>query len=151
MSSAGATIRAVHPAEPRLFSILHGAPHIHLSNLRLLGTLRSEGAHLAVTNCRMEPIPVYGQGGLTSSPQRALFVFGGRVALLQTVLTGHSAGAIEVIAAHLTVIECAVQSCQAQTGAAMIASHGAEVDVTLSLFADNLAHSSGGALQAPLF
>ena len=142
-STSGATIGAIDPAEPRLFTISHGAPHIHLQHLRLLGTLRIAGGHLTATNCTIEAI------GQDAASERALSILGGRVTLLQTTLWFHSSGAIEVFAANLTLIECTISSCTAETGGAMLVGNGADVDVARSLFADNSARSSGGAVQVP--
>jgi hypothetical protein len=82
------------------------------------------------------------------SLERALSIIGGRVELQQTVLLGHLAGAVEVVDAHLALIECAVHNSRAEFGGAIFVGHGAEVDVALSIFADNSAVSSRGALQA---
>eukprot|EP00966_Prymnesium_polylepis_P337268 7391969-Prymnesium_polylepis.2 len=147
-SSSAATLRAAHPAQPRLVTILHGAP---LANLRLLGTLRVEEGGLTVTNCSIEAITDNGQGGTVPSSERALSIIGGHVALQQTILTGHSAGAINVRKALLSLIACKIRSCKAEYGGAILVGHGAHVDILLSLFADNSAVLSGGALQAAKF
>ena len=147
-SPSGATVRAVDPAEPRLLTVSHGAPSIHLFNLRLLGTLRIEGGHLTATNCSIEAIHHDAQGGVAASSERAISIVGGHAALLQTILLGHLAGAIKVVAAHLTLVHCEIRDSRAESGSAILVGHSAEVDVALSLFADNSARLTGGALQA---
>lgn len=147
--SSGATIYASDAAQPRLVTVSPGAPHVHLSNLRLRGTLSVQEARLTIVDCRIEAILEGEQGATSTSAERGLSVRGGHVVLLRSVLHGHSAGAIYVAAAHLLLIACAIRSSRAQTGGAMLVVNGAEVIVALSHFAENRALESGGALQVP--
>eukprot|EP00966_Prymnesium_polylepis_P099584 2306241-Prymnesium_polylepis.2 len=142
IGSSGATIQAMHADQPHLFTISQGAPPVYISNLRLRGTLRMRGGSLIIMDCSIEAIT----GGALSS-ERALSILGGSVVLLQSALHGHLGGAIEVVAAHPSLITCSVRDSQAESGGAMLVGNDAVADVELAHFV-NSARSSGGALQA---
>eukprot|EP00966_Prymnesium_polylepis_P182093 4218141-Prymnesium_polylepis.2 len=78
---------------------------------------------------------------------RALTITGGRVILARTVLFGHSAGAIGVVEATLILIETTIRDCRARTGGAVLVGRDSTVRGTKTLFTDNSADVSGGALQ----
>ena len=145
--SLSTTIRTNGIGQSRLVTVAHGAPHIHISNLRLLGTVRVEEGHLTITDCSIEAIPGAEHRLSEPSSERAIAIVGGCVALLQTALHGHLGGAVEVAAADLKLVGCTTSSSTAPTGGAMLVGHGARVVVELSHFADNSALVSGGALQ----
>eukprot|EP00966_Prymnesium_polylepis_P127646 2951876-Prymnesium_polylepis.1 len=85
--------------------------------------------------------------GADGQVQRAVLIVGGRAILTRTVLLGLSNGAIGVRAAHLTLIECVIRDCRAQSGGAILISAGSAVVVVLSNLTNNSATVSGGALQ----
>ena len=143
VGSSDATVRAIDVRQPRLITISHGAPRVYITNLRLQGTVRIVDGHITITDCIIAAIP--GEDMLVS--ERALSVLGGDVELRQSMLLGHSAGAIEAVAARLTIIESAVRSSRAHTGGALLVDGGAHVDILHSNFTDNSARVSGGAMQ----
>ena len=128
-----------------LVLLAHGAPPVHFSNMRLVGRLKVEDSKLWLTRCSIEPVQ-----GSTSVTERALSITGGRVKLVQSVLSGHPAGAIGVDSAHLILVECVVRDSRARTGGAIrISGSSSLLESVLSNFTNNTAFESGGALQVP--
>ena len=66
---------------------------------------------------------------------------------MHTNLTCHAAGALGVHAAYLSVIECLVQANRAASGAAILVTSSATVEISGSNLTENVAEVSGGAIQ----
>ena len=153
VGEAGAMLRHAHPEQPLLITVRHGAPRVHMINMRLLGGLRVEGSALRLSECSVEAAAARSSDGeahrrLAAPPvERALAIVGGSALLARTTLSGHAAGAILVKAASLTLVESAVRNCRAPTGAAMLVQHGANVTAVRSNLTDNRAEDGGGAIQ----
>ena len=135
----------------QLLTVGHGAPRVHISKVRFLGRLRAEGGNLTLLSCSFEePRVEVGSSLLTGQPQveRALSISsGGHATLVQTVLRGHSAGALVVHAATLSLIDCIIRDSHALSGGAVLVSGGSNLTVIQSRFIGNSATESGGALQ----
>ena len=152
---SGATIRPTVPLQP-LLTVRTGAPHVHISNVRLFGGLEVEGGDLELVGCSIEPDDsANGHAGATgrrlkpSPGERALSIDGGRVSLMRVVLTGHAAGAVSAqAAARLTMVESTTQGNRAQRGGAIRVSQGSFAWLERCNLTDNVADESGGALQA---
>ena len=147
-----AAMHSANALEPLLITVSHGAPRIHVINLRLMGRLRVEGGELQLSDCIIEPSSTAGEPdsqGHTSATadQRALSITGGHVVLLRTLLAGHAAGAVEVASARLTLIGSAIRQCRAHHGGAMLVHGSSDVVVERSNITDNVATVRGGALQ----
>ena len=144
--SSGSTIQAANITDPRLFTISRGAPRVHISNLRLLGTLSVHDAHLNIADCIIEAIP--GQEHTSDSAQeRALSVVGGDVTVTNTLVMGHPAGALSVEAAALNLRGCTLRDCSAPLGGAILVRGGAIVTASGSKLIGNRATVRGGAIQ----
>jgi hypothetical protein len=96
----GTTLRSVLASQPILATFSHGAPLVHLTDFHLIGSLRVQGGKLHLLRCSI----VWSAASTsrqpnTPAPVRGLSVVGGEVMLVDTVLRGHTAGAIEVDAA----------------------------------------------------
>ena len=147
-------IRPVDSSQP-LLTLRAGAPHVHISNVRLLGGLKVEGGDLELTDCSIEPNDRADQQGggtdrrLTSAAaERPLSIDGGSVTLTRAVLTGHAAGAImSAQAARLIIVASSLQGNHAQFGGAIRVSQGSIARLERCNLFDNTADESGGALQ----
>eukprot|EP00966_Prymnesium_polylepis_P123316 2851238-Prymnesium_polylepis.3 len=83
-----------------------------------------------------------------STEGRAVSILGGTVQFTQTVLRGHSAGAIGVEGGSLTLVECGILNNRARFGGGLYVNGlGTKVKIVGSNFSSNTAHESGGALQ----
>eukprot|EP00966_Prymnesium_polylepis_P259289 5988884-Prymnesium_polylepis.1 len=138
-------------AQPLLVTVMHGAPRVHISSVRLLGRLSVEGGDLTLTDCRMEAMGHRlddAENNVLGDilPGRALSIRGGHAALVRSVLRGHPSGAIGVHEASLILIESIVERSRAQLGGAILIDK-ANVTIAGSLLAENAADVSGGALQ----
>ena len=154
--ATGVVIRAAIVDEPVLFGVSRLAPPVHLSKLRLLGTLRVDGGTLRLTDCSIEvaaaigPEAIAGGGSRrlsASSAGRALSITGGHVGLTRTEFSGHPAGAISVMGgnASIMLIECVVRNCSASSGGALLIAQGSTATLLRSNLTDNHANT-GGAL-----
>ena len=148
-----ATIRPVESHQP-LFTLRTGAPHVHISNVRLLGGLRVEGGDLDLTDCIIEPensaSQQKGAAGRRLNPsagERPLSIDGGHVVLTRVVLRGHASGAISARSARLTLLESTVQGSRALFGGAIRVIQGSLTRLERCILIDNVADESGGALQ----
>ena len=147
----GATIRSVLEGQP-LFMLKPGAPHVHISKVRLLGQLNIQGGELDLADCLIESEgqEARSSGGRalnTQDGEPLLSISDGHVILTRVVLQGHMSGAISVLAATLTLTECNIRGNHAPRAGAMHVSQGAMVRVELSNFTDNAADGNGGALM----
>ena len=137
-------------ASHALITILNGAPPIHIASLRLVGHVRVEGGELRLTDCSIEEANEQEGSGRQLSVRavsRALTITGGHVLLMRAMLRGHTAGAIEVANALLTLIECVIENNRAPVGGAMLVGSGAIATVVHSNLTGNRASESGGAIQ----
>jgi hypothetical protein len=144
-------ILPISAGQPLLITFEGGAPRVHISNVRIAGQLRVDGADLLLMDCTIEDVSGRqasdtGQVG-SSNGERALSVRGGQASLTRTLLTGHPEGAILADAAQLILVDCIIQSCRALTGGAVLMRGGAIMRAERSRFADNSASVSGAALQ----
>eukprot|EP00966_Prymnesium_polylepis_P257106 5939434-Prymnesium_polylepis.1 len=150
VGSAGATI---HPAlSPLLMTLLHGAPRVHMFNLRLVGRLKVEGAELTLMDCSIEDPTGQSAGGgrrhLAGTPvERGLSITHSVVVLVRIVLFGHTSGAIEVHGASLAMIDCTVSGSRAPSGGALMIGSNAMVLLELCKLNGNRADLSGGAIN----
>ena len=121
---------------------------MHISSVRLLGQLKVEGSELRLFDCTIENAP-QAKSQLVGLPMaRALDIRASRVVLTKTTIHGHSSGAINLdAAASLVLIGCALRANQAETGAALLIAGGSSMMAQQSLFSNNSATRSGGALQ----
>jgi predicted outer membrane repeat protein len=103
------------------------------------------GGILRLTSCTIE----VSSPPTSTEAGRALTLSGGHTMLSQTVLSAHSAGAIHVLhSASLTLIECTVEDCRAQTGGAVLVDGPrSKVVIANSSLINNSATVSGGAIQ----
>lgn len=145
----GSTLRPALAAPPLLATFASGAPPVHIHRVRLLGRLDVKGGKLSLFECSIEP-PTgseHTSSAVPSAADRALSITGGSVRLMRTALSGHLAGALQVDAATLNLIECSLRDNHAQTGGAMLVRGDSHVRVERSNFTNNSASLSGGALQ----
>ena len=121
---------------------------MHLSDLRLVGHLRVEGGELTLTGVSHEADSQHATRRKlgSSTSERALLILGGHVILMDTLMRGHAAGAIEVDGASLTLIRTIIQNCRAPHGGAMLVRGNASVIAIQAEFIGNVA-DTGGALQ----
>eukprot|EP00966_Prymnesium_polylepis_P104399 2417902-Prymnesium_polylepis.1 len=135
--------------QPLLVSLVDGAPRVHISNVRLVGLVRVAGSELRLTACAFEAAASGPQqkGLSTSLEASGLTISGGHAVLTQVALNGFTYGAISVHTARLTLVQCTIQACHAPSGGAMLVSGGAIVRIERSIFANNSATVSGGAIQ----
>ena len=150
-SGSGATIRPAVASQP-LLTLMMGAPHVHISNVRVVGVVMVKGGDLELTDCRIEPQESanqqeVAQGRRLSTEVRPLSIDGGDVRLLRVVLTGHAAGALSARTARLIIIESSIHWNRAQTGGAIRVGQGSIVRLECSNLTNNVADTSGGALQ----
>jgi predicted outer membrane repeat protein len=140
---SGAVIRPALATQPLLVTLFQGAPPVHISNLRLVGRLQIHGGKLNLDNCRID------EASGSSAPARALIISDGEVLLMRTMLSGHSAGAIEVTGGKLDLLTCYIFDNHATVGGAILVS-GETTNVTVSRnsrLENNSAAVSGGAIQ----
>eukprot|EP00966_Prymnesium_polylepis_P316482 7312820-Prymnesium_polylepis.1 len=153
VGEGGATLRPALAEQPLLITLRHGAPRLHIVNVRLLGGLRVEGSELRLSECSLEVATASSSNGgaqrrlAAPAVERALAIVGGSALLARTTLSGHAAGAILVNAASVTLVECTVRNCHALTGAAILVQQGANVTAVRSNLTDNQADAGGGAIQ----
>ena len=152
IGQSGTSVYPEFSAQPLLIKVVHGAPPVHIYSVRLLGQLEVRGGELKLNDCVIEPAaPTNASRAATqdhnSGGRRALLIFQGDVILTRTIFRAHKAGALEVNAANVVLIECTLQDCGAQTGGALRVRGNANMIIVQSTFADNTAAVSGGALQ----
>eukprot|EP00966_Prymnesium_polylepis_P057595 1333454-Prymnesium_polylepis.1 len=122
----GVVIQSALDALPVLIRVAHGGPTIHITTVHLLGNVKVEGGELRLHDCTIEAIAAASGAGSSQSThsgwasQRALSATGGRVHLAQTMLKNCSAGAIEVVAAWLTLDGCTLMHNRAEQGGAIL-------------------------------
>jgi hypothetical protein len=152
VGESGATISPALAQKPTIVLAM-GAPRMHVANVLVLGGLHVTGSELQLTNCTIVSLrPAIDLDDVsTLSVQRALSIVGGHAVLTRVVLSGHSAGAISVNAATLTLIECTLRENWAQVGGAMLVIGGANVTAERSVFVQNSASVSGGAIQVQCY
>eukprot|EP00966_Prymnesium_polylepis_P003840 87402-Prymnesium_polylepis.2 len=138
------TLLPMRASEPLLVRLASGSPRVHFWNVRLLGGLRVEDGELDLVNCVVD-----GPSGTRSTGinGRAVVVVGGYANIRRTVLRNHSAGAISVDGATLSLVDCTIQVSLADVGGALHISGGATAAVERSRFVGNRALISGGAVH----
>jgi hypothetical protein len=134
-----------------LLTLKTGAPHTHISNVRLLGRLEVKGGELELVNCSIDfddwQESAVGRSLSSSARARPISIDGGHVSLIYVMLSNHTSGAIHVRTASLVLVESSVQGNRAPTGGATHASEGSVVWLHRSYLTENVADTTGGALQ----
>eukprot|EP00966_Prymnesium_polylepis_P138929 3210336-Prymnesium_polylepis.3 len=147
---AGATMRlAPTVLHTLLMKFNRGAPLVHITSVQLLGRLVNLNADLELTNCTIESPHMANHEEAThgSTTESLLSVVGGTTVLEQSVLRGLHVGAVSAECATLTLIECTIRDSQAPRGGELLVSGNSEVTIVATIFINNTAEVSGGALQ----
>eukprot|EP00966_Prymnesium_polylepis_P044842 1038649-Prymnesium_polylepis.1 len=139
---SGTAIRPALAAQPILVTVSRRDLHVHISGMKLFGHVRVSGGQLSLSDCSIDG------AGVQPTMGRALLISGGSAFLERTVLSDHSAGAVEANGAALIMIDSTIRDSHAQTGGAILADGGAHITIVNSNLTRNSASmSSGGALQ----
>lgn len=120
-----------------LFTIVQGAPPVHMHGLHIAGPIAMQGGVLYVSNCTLAQRPL--------ATSRVLQIGDGVVYAEDTRFEDNPAGAVAVTSGNLTLVNAIFARNAAHAGAAMHVS-GGYVQVKGSVFEANNASVSGGAL-----
>ena len=126
---------------PTLFTLLSGAPPIHLRDLRIASPIAVDAGQLNVLRCTFVP----GSGAAQQAAARALSQTGGGVAIEHATFANLTAGAIALTHGGLSVSDSLFLGNAADDGGA-VSVHGGQAVLTRCRLASNSAISRGGAL-----
>ena len=143
---AGTTLRPSVDAQP-LITLKRGAPHVHVSNVYLLGVITVEGGELTLDGCHFDGDSVSGRRlQALAAAGRALLVSGGIVRVFGGSFSNLKGGAIGVTGGELDLHGTTLEDNRATAGGALLVT-GGTVRVARALFRGNVGVASGGALQ----
>ena len=154
IGAEGAVIRASDASSPML-ELHEGAPPISFTGLSLIGGVLVNGSSLRLLNCTSAGAATAGQGHnhrKLQSPSQpththaAIRVHAGLAVLERVSLIDHQVGAIDVAGGELQLSECRLLRNRATKGGA-IRVRGGSTSIRDSLFEDNRAGESGGAVH----
>ena len=127
-----------------LFTLLAGAPRVHLDRLRISSPIRVVGGELDAERCTFSPshsVHVV-EVGLP-----ALLQSGGTVDVRDSVFANHTGGAIALMGrGKLSLTSSTLRNNTANEGGALRVSHGGQASVTQCRFESNSATARGGAV-----
>lgn len=131
------------------FTLMPGAPALHLVNLQLNGVpLMMNGSILHLDGCNVQGMATEAGRRLTEAEgSRALTVVGGQVIVSNSTFEGHTAGALLVQGGHLKMIGSRLRNNKAKTGAAIRVDGTGRAEVNSTEIEANDASESGGGVQ----
>ena len=127
-----------------LFTILAGAPHVHLNGLRIASPIRVEGGELDAERCTFAPsLSMH----VAEAGSPAFLQSGGTADVRDSVFANHSGGAIVLMGGgNLSLTGSTLRNNTANEGGALRVSHGGHASVTQCRFESNSATARGGAV-----